>query len=74
MAIATINPATGEQLKVFDTLSDIEIEERLQLADDTFRRYRRASFDERARGAFQILLIGSDKDEITDCGKSGRLR
>ena len=48
MAIASINPATGEKLREFTPLTDAEIEEKLQLAQDTFNSYRRTSFAERA--------------------------
>ncbi|HYP27557.1 MAG TPA: NAD-dependent succinate-semialdehyde dehydrogenase [Blastocatellia bacterium] len=48
MAIATINPATGEALRSFEPLSDSEIEEKLRLAQETFRKLRRAPFADRA--------------------------
>jgi len=47
MAIASINPATGETLKTFNALSAEEIEGKLQLAADTFRTYSRTTFAER---------------------------
>ncbi|HEV8169976.1 MAG TPA: aldehyde dehydrogenase family protein, partial [Pyrinomonadaceae bacterium] len=47
MAITSINPTTGETLKSFEPLSAQQIEEKLQLAADTFRTYRRTSFAER---------------------------
>jgi len=49
MAIASINPATGETLREFSALSAQQIEQKLQLAADTFRTYRRTSFDDRSR-------------------------
>ncbi len=49
MAIASINPATGETLKTFNALSAEQIEQTLQLAADTFRTYSRTPFTERAR-------------------------
>jgi len=49
MAIATINPATGETLRTFPPLSNDEIEQRLQLAVRTFHAERKTSFAERAR-------------------------
>ena len=49
MAIASINPATGETLKAFSALSADQIEQKLQLAADTFRAYRQTSFAERSR-------------------------
>jgi succinate-semialdehyde dehydrogenase/glutarate-semialdehyde dehydrogenase len=49
MPIASINPTTGETLKTFDALSASQIDEKLQLAADTFRTYRRTAFAERTR-------------------------
>jgi succinate-semialdehyde dehydrogenase/glutarate-semialdehyde dehydrogenase len=49
MAIATINPATGETLKSFEPLGAPELEEKLRRAAETFRSYRRTTFAERAR-------------------------
>lgn len=49
MAIATVNPATGETLRSFEPLSDAEIEGKLARAWDVFREYRHAPFRERAR-------------------------
>src|SRR4051812_43691832 len=49
MAIASINPATGEKLKDFASINDREIEKKLAKADDAFRSYRRTSFAQRAQ-------------------------
>ena len=49
MAIATINPATGETLKTFTPLSDTEIESKLALAQSTFDEYRHTSFAQRSK-------------------------
>jgi succinate-semialdehyde dehydrogenase / glutarate-semialdehyde dehydrogenase len=48
MAIASINPTTGETLKTFEPLTKAQIEEKLQRASDMFRVYRETSFSERA--------------------------
>ena len=48
MAIATINPATGETLKTFTPLTDAEIESKLALAQSTFTSYRGTSFSQRS--------------------------
>jgi succinate-semialdehyde dehydrogenase / glutarate-semialdehyde dehydrogenase len=48
MAIATINPATGELLKTFEPLSDAEIAAKLDLAGQAFDHYRKTSFQERS--------------------------
>ncbi|MEJ7618745.1 MAG: NAD-dependent succinate-semialdehyde dehydrogenase, partial [Pyrinomonadaceae bacterium] len=58
MAIATINPATGETLHVFAAHTDQEIEEKLERAARGFRAHRRTSFAERAetmRAAAHLL-------------------
>lgn len=49
MAIATINPATGDVIKTFPPLSDAEIEAKLQLAVTAFRQERKTSFADRAQ-------------------------
>jgi succinate-semialdehyde dehydrogenase/glutarate-semialdehyde dehydrogenase len=48
MAIATVNPTTGETLKTFEPLTDAELDERLARAAAAFASYRRTSFAERA--------------------------
>ena len=49
MAIATINPATGECLKKFEPLSEQQIEEKIAAAAAAFAEYRKVPFAERAR-------------------------
>jgi succinate-semialdehyde dehydrogenase/glutarate-semialdehyde dehydrogenase len=49
MAIATINPATGEVVKTFTTLSDTQVDEKIAQAANTFQSFRKTSFAERAR-------------------------
>ena len=48
MAIASINPATGEKLKEFSPFEDAEIEKRLGQAEKAFRKYCRTTFTDRA--------------------------
>ncbi len=48
MAIATINPATGETLKTFDPITDEVIEAKLELAQQAFKKYRQLPFEQRA--------------------------
>ena len=65
MAIATINPATGETLKTFDELSDAGVERCLAAAAAAHAEYRLTSFDERAswmRRAADIL--DEERDSI----------
>jgi len=49
MPIATINPVTGETLRVFDALTDAELEERLARAAGAFRAWRDVPVDDRTR-------------------------
>jgi succinate-semialdehyde dehydrogenase/glutarate-semialdehyde dehydrogenase len=49
MAIASINPATGEQLKDFASFDDSEIEKRLQRAERAFAKYRHGAFAKRTQ-------------------------
>lgn len=75
MGIASINPTTGKTLKTFEALSAEQIEEKLQLAADTFRTYRRASFEGRGRMMMRAAeILESDKNTLakimtTEMGK-----
>ena len=65
MAIASVNPATGEKLREFAPLGEAEIEKKLERAEQAFRDHRRTSFAERAakmRRAAKILE--TEKDEF----------
>jgi succinate-semialdehyde dehydrogenase / glutarate-semialdehyde dehydrogenase len=65
MAIASINPATGETLKTFQSLSNAEIEQKLQLAVSAFRSELRTSFAERAlRMTKAAEILERDKDKF----------
>ena len=57
MAIATINPATGETLKTFTPLTDAEIETKLALAQSTFESYRQTTFAQRSQWLNQAADI-----------------
>jgi succinate-semialdehyde dehydrogenase / glutarate-semialdehyde dehydrogenase len=48
MAIASINPATGEKVKGFAPFDDAEIEKRLKGAENASRKYRRTAFSRRS--------------------------
>src|SRR5579859_3880356 len=64
MAIASINPATGEVIKTFQPLTDAEIEKKVQLAVNTFKAERKTPFSVRAqrmRKAAEILERDKDK-------------
>ena len=68
MAIASINPANGETLKSFEALSPAQLEQKLQLAADTFRTYRRTSFAARAKMMIRAAEIL--ENEKHDLGKT----
>jgi succinate-semialdehyde dehydrogenase/glutarate-semialdehyde dehydrogenase len=67
VAIATINPATGEEVKTFDALTDEEIDRKLGLAAETFREYRKTPFEDRSR----MLLRAAEilEEEAEDLGR-----
>jgi succinate-semialdehyde dehydrogenase/glutarate-semialdehyde dehydrogenase len=65
MAIATINPATGEVIKKFDALTDSQVAERISKAAAAFRSYRQTSFADRARWMTQAAeILETEKDFI----------
>jgi succinate-semialdehyde dehydrogenase/glutarate-semialdehyde dehydrogenase len=76
MAIATVNPATGETVKTFEPLSNGQIEEKLKKAADTFPKFRKLSYAQRGammNKAGQILE--AQKEEFgrimtTEMGKT----
>ena len=49
MAIATINPATGETLKTYEPLTDEALEEKIARAAAAYRSYRLTSVEDRVR-------------------------
>jgi len=65
MAIASINPATGEVLKTFEPLTASQIEAKLQLAENTFHTFRKTTFAERARMMNKAAeILESEKDAL----------
>jgi succinate-semialdehyde dehydrogenase / glutarate-semialdehyde dehydrogenase len=78
MAIATINPATGQVVKTFEPLSDAQLEVKLQKAADTFLSYRKVPFAERARMMTKAAaILESEKENYarvmtTEMGKTFR--
>src|SRR5882762_9678710 len=63
MAIATINPATGETIKMFEPLSAPEISARIARAAETFRTYRTTSFAQRAQWMNAAAQIFDDESD-----------
>jgi succinate-semialdehyde dehydrogenase/glutarate-semialdehyde dehydrogenase len=78
MAIQTVNPATGEVVKTFESLSDGQLEVKLQRAADTFLSYRKTPFAERARLMLDAARILEEEKEnyarvmTTEMGKTFR--
>ena len=76
MAIATINPATGETLRTFEPHSDDEVDRRLDLAVAGHRTLRAAPFAQRAEWMRSAAnLLESEIDRIstimtTEMGKT----
>jgi succinate-semialdehyde dehydrogenase / glutarate-semialdehyde dehydrogenase len=65
MAIATINPATGEVVKTFQPLSETEIEKKLQLAVNVFKSERKTPFAVRAKRMLKAAeILERDKDKF----------
>ncbi|WP_432534457.1 NADP-dependent succinic semialdehyde dehydrogenase [Kineococcus arenarius] len=65
MAIATINPATGETVREFEPLSEEALEERIARAAAAFASYRLTSTDQRVgwlRAAADVL--DADTDDV----------
>ncbi|MEM1168805.1 MAG: NAD-dependent succinate-semialdehyde dehydrogenase [Cyanobacteria bacterium P01_H01_bin.35] len=64
MVIATINPATGEVIKTFEPITDTQIEAKLELAEKTFRQYRKIPMTQRGEwllAAAEIVEKNAEK-------------
>ncbi len=57
MAIATVNPATGEVVQTFQALTTEQIESKLQVAVSAFRAERKTPFAERAKRMMKAAEI-----------------
>jgi succinate-semialdehyde dehydrogenase / glutarate-semialdehyde dehydrogenase len=65
MAIASVNPATGEKLKEFPAFNDSEIEKRLNLAERAFDHHRRRPVSERAQLMMATAgILDQEKDKL----------
>jgi succinate-semialdehyde dehydrogenase/glutarate-semialdehyde dehydrogenase len=61
--IATVNPATGDCLATFDTLTESQLDEKLARAAEAFLTYRRSSFAERAGWMSRAAeILDTEKD------------
>src|SRR5579872_2127045 len=76
MAIASINPATGELLRSFEPLSDSAIEAKIRTAANTFPKFRKLPFADRARMMSKAAdILEADKEPLgklmtTEMGKT----
>ncbi len=68
MSIATINPATGETIQIFESLTEEQVEQKLELAAHTFSAFRLTSFAKR-----EPLLLRTAEILDTEKNKLGRL-
>jgi succinate-semialdehyde dehydrogenase/glutarate-semialdehyde dehydrogenase len=78
MAIASVNPATGQLLKSFEPLTDTQIEGKLKGAAEAFSKYRHTTFKERVRMMLKAAeILENDKEKFartmtTEMGKPFR--
>jgi succinate-semialdehyde dehydrogenase/glutarate-semialdehyde dehydrogenase len=76
VAIATINPATGETVKTFEEISDDEVERCLAAAASAHASYRLTSFEDRAAWMHRAAgILDEEQDQIaammtTEMGKT----
>ena len=76
MAIATINPSTGETVKAFDEMSEADVERCLAAAAAAYASYRLTSFAERAGWMGEAAgILDGEQDQIafmmtTEMGKT----
>jgi succinate-semialdehyde dehydrogenase/glutarate-semialdehyde dehydrogenase len=67
MPIASINPATGKKLKEFSAFDNAEIEKRLGLADNGFKKYRRTTFIQRSELLDAVAeLLFQEKEKLAE--------
>jgi succinate-semialdehyde dehydrogenase/glutarate-semialdehyde dehydrogenase len=76
VAIATVNPATGETVKTFDEMDEADVERCLATAAKAYASYRLTSFAERANWMQNAAaILDAEQDQIaammtTEMGKT----
>jgi succinate-semialdehyde dehydrogenase/glutarate-semialdehyde dehydrogenase len=76
VAIATVNPATGETVKTYDEMSEADVERSLAAAAAAHASYRLTSFDARAERMRRAAgILDDERDQIaammtTEMGKT----
>jgi succinate-semialdehyde dehydrogenase / glutarate-semialdehyde dehydrogenase len=63
VAIATINPATGETVRTFEPHTRIQVDEKIERAAATFRTYRRMPLPDRAERMLRAAQILEDDQD-----------
>ena len=67
MAIATINPATGETLKTYEPLSDEALEDKIARASAAWRSYRLTAVEDRVRWLRAAAdVLDGDADTVAE--------
>jgi succinate-semialdehyde dehydrogenase/glutarate-semialdehyde dehydrogenase len=75
MPFASVNPATGETVRNYEPHSPAEVERRIQLATEAFRRHRRSSFSDRSRMMLRAAeILDAEREDfarlmVTEMGK-----
>lgn len=65
MAIATINPATGEVVKTFTALTDSQVDEKIAFAARSFLSYRQTSLADRAKWMHKTAdILDAEKEAL----------
>ncbi|HKZ03393.1 MAG TPA: NAD-dependent succinate-semialdehyde dehydrogenase [Pyrinomonadaceae bacterium] len=65
MAIASVNPATGETLRTFEPLSTPQLDQKLELAARAFKSYRRTSFAQRKQFMLRAAeILEAEKEQF----------
>jgi succinate-semialdehyde dehydrogenase/glutarate-semialdehyde dehydrogenase len=65
MAIATINPATGQTVKTFEELTNAQVDEKIQRAVDAFPKFRKLTFADRGKMMLRAAeLLESEKNTL----------
>jgi succinate-semialdehyde dehydrogenase/glutarate-semialdehyde dehydrogenase len=65
MSIATINPATGETIEVFQPLTEAQVQDKLQRAAEAFQSHRRTPFAARAQAMRRAAdILDSERDVL----------
>lgn len=65
MPISSVNPATGETVQVFHALDESEVDQKLELAKETFHSYRNTSMNQRENWLKRAAeILESEKQQL----------